>query len=362
MFDLNIPRDILRQNFPSQNLRITDFLTFELPLATNILVENNRTNISNEHPSASTNDIHSTLSSAAPSPSVVRDLLDHIRSASPPTARSVALKVVESGEIKHFPLWLITYWNELNHIIENQRCWSLADQSLRKLHLLGNATQELVDTTYQALSNLPWSGPIRGFSDQEEIIHLHKYATTGWLTTVHENQMLDLLKYDISNHGTQVIIQSTYFIQTLGQAFYHYRKNSSAGPLHDIGQSLASGVKACIGTIVNCRDTHWAAIVVDFSHRVIWHRDSLNWQMDPELKQVLEWWIREHTSASFAYKKLPITYQQDDYSCGLLAWNALSHFFLPIDHPLIDPSDVATARLRVLLRVCKQHQNQVSWL
>jgi hypothetical protein len=76
-------------------------------------------------------------------------------------------------------------------------------------------TRELVNAVCDALSLLPWSGSIDGFSEEGEIIHLHKYTTTDWLGTVHENQMLDLLSYDITAHSISAIIQPTHFIPSL---------------------------------------------------------------------------------------------------------------------------------------------------
>jgi hypothetical protein len=75
--------------------------------------------------------------------------------------------------------------------------------------------------------------------------------------------------------------------------------------------------------------------------------------MEADMKKALEWWIEEHTSAPFTYKKMQITRQHDSYSCGLLTWNALSHHLLPNQHPLIDATDVAFTRIRVLSRICE---------
>jgi len=45
----------------------------------------------------------------------------------------------------------------------------------------------------------------------------------------------------------------------------------------------------------------------------------------------------------------------DNFSCGLFAWNALSHFLLPDQHPLIPSKGAAEGRLNVLLPET-QHQ------
>jgi hypothetical protein len=114
-----------------------------------------------------------------------------------------------------------------------------------------------------------------------------------------------------------------------------------------------------LGTIINCKNIYWIALVLDFHDQVIWYGDSLDWEMDAEVMEVLAWCIKKYTTMTFKYKKMIVTYQNDTFSCGLLAWNALAHFFLPESQPLIPSSDVAIARLHVLLHVCERHQNQV---
>jgi hypothetical protein len=268
---------------------------------------------------------------------------------------------------KSFPLWIITYWYKTHGVHDNQQLWKQVDWTLQVLHKRGVESQELVDQVLEALAGLPWSRSVRGFSDEGNVTQLHKYITSDWLGTVHENQMLGLLRHDIDNHradSTEITIQDTYFLEALCRAFHHRQhwphKSSRPGSFKFVGKSLASGKHKQLATIVNHQGTHWFALVLDFPNQVIWHRDSLDWKMEAEIKQVLEWWMKHHTSVTFTYRKMPITHQKDTVSCGLLAWNGLSHYFLPKRYPLINPGNVAAARLRVLLHVCEQHHNQVS--
>jgi hypothetical protein len=41
--------------------------------------------------------------------------------------------------------------------------------------------------------------------------------------------------------------------------------------------------------IVNCKESHWAAVVLDFHAHIIWHGDSLGWELELKLKSVLDW-------------------------------------------------------------------------
>jgi hypothetical protein len=211
------------------------------------------------------------------------------------------------------------------------------------------------------LSKLPWSGSVHGFKGEANIIDLQKYMTTAWLASLHEDQMLELLDKDIRNNARRMDVIITYsdFLHGLKRAFSR-RKQTPKGSFYKNGSALASGISNCLATIANHEGNHWTAVVVDFPSHIIWHGDSLAWDMEPELKSALEWWISEHTSIVFTHANLPITHQEDFFSCGLLPWNALSHHFLPEQHPLIDPADVAAERLKVFLCVCKRHLDEVS--
>lgn len=73
----------------------------------------------------------------------------------------------------------------------------------------------------------------------------------------------------------------------------------------------------------------------------------------------VEWWTHHHTGHGFACEKLPITRQDDGFSCGLLAYNALTHWANPEKYPLIDATKVDDARLEILLGVIIQHLNNL---
>jgi hypothetical protein len=363
MLELEIPLLILQGLFPSKNLSINKFIVFKLPYSVPApyLLADLHFHTSDQQPDASPDALQNLLFSPAPPSSVIEDLIDSVMSAAPSKAKSVMCTNIQSGEQHHFPLWLITYWHEINFIIETQQRWLKASDCLRKL-LEKNV--QLVHDANEALPNVAWSGKIGGFQEREEMVYLSDYATGDWLRTVHENQMLELLlddiTYDFSTNPKEITIQLMYFANTILSAFRDRHKKPQRRRLRALGQALVSGVTKFVGTIVNYKKTHWAAIVLDFGTQTIWHGDSLDFGMDPGLLTALKWWIQQHHSASFRYKKMLITNQLDGHSCGLLAWNSLAHFFLPERHPLIDPLTVAAERLRVLLRVCEKHDINVS--
>jgi hypothetical protein len=136
------------------------------------------------------------------SPSLVKQLISSIVPTSTPTAWSLICSHAKSTT-KHFLLWLLTYWLKIHHIHETKHCWMLTDRSLQNLYQGCTVKMmQLVDTVYHALSCLPWSRSIQGFSKTSETVQLYKYTTTSWLSSIHENQMLDLLQEDLVNHNS----------------------------------------------------------------------------------------------------------------------------------------------------------------
>jgi hypothetical protein len=235
MFELQIPLDIRPHCLPSQNLSIKSFLAFSLPLLGHTSTYANFY-ISDQPSNVSTKAVQDMLLRPVPPPSLVRDLTDCIMSSPPPIPKSIAV-MIKSSEVR-YPLWLTIYWQEINRILEIKRQWSKADHFLQTLRNGGTPITELVDTVYNTLSNVPWSAKIGGFCEDEPTVSLSHYATTEWLKTTHENQMLELLSHDIIRHSstpTEITIQSTYFAQSLFKVFEDRSERSHDHWIHKLG-------------------------------------------------------------------------------------------------------------------------------
>jgi hypothetical protein len=357
-----IPDDVLQHHLPSQNLSILNLLYTKNPTpGTKVIFVANEAYISDQLPNATAESMEALLSIPPPSPVLVQELISCLQSNS---SQSLACHKVHSAQPLFFPLWVVTYWREINGACEIKDTWSRANQFLQRLpREFGDAVEitELLKSVYSALAKLPWSGSVQGFTDRSEITHLHRYTTRAWLQTVHINQMLNLLESDLisgSENAQAVQIKSAYFMKSLNAARSRGQTPARKGPLNATGEALMSGAKQYLATVANCWDNHWVAIIIDFKHQTVWHGDSLALEMDPKLQSLLEWWISQYSSSAFTYHPLPITHQLDTFSCGLLAANALAHFLLPDSHQLVNAADVMAERLRIFLRICTIQQER----
>jgi hypothetical protein len=79
----------------------------------------------------------------------------------------------------------------------------------------------LIDETYLALSTIWWSGDIQGFYNDEPINNLAQYATHQWFSNIHENQMLDILQWELLLDPAEqsIEVQSLIFMTWIKWAY-----------------------------------------------------------------------------------------------------------------------------------------------
>jgi hypothetical protein len=230
------------------------------------------------------------------------------------------------------------------------------------------ASHQIIDEVYDALGTLPWAENVKGFSNDEPIYSLATYTTQNWLSDVHENQMLDLLRMEIKFDPTRppVITENLEFSRLLDKAYQRrdtdYDTSCHHEHVHQIGIALRNGTYKQLTYLMNVNNNHWVAVVLDFNKSRILYGDSLGGKPGDHLVAILSWWTHLHTGRNFTFEKLDITIQRDSFSCELLSWNTLIHWFFLKKHPLIKAEDVDNGQLEVLLRVIHRHKDRVSVL
>jgi hypothetical protein len=221
----------------------------------------------------------------------------------------------------------------------------------------------VMQEAYDVLSYLPWSGNICGFDDDEPLHALAMYASRAWLSTLHENQMLDLLRRDLLLTRSNIEIGNMAFFATLQKAYDRrdtgeYDESNHFARTRSIAQALEAGQRDGFGTMVHINGDHWVAIALDFKNSLIWYGDSFGKAAVEDVTSVINWWTFHHTGREFAYRQMKVSAQKDGFSCGLLGINGLGHFYMPERYPLIDVARVDVERVRVLLRVVQRHLDQ----
>jgi hypothetical protein len=78
-----------------------------------------------------------------------------------------------------------------------------------------------MEKVYQEIRALPWNALIKGFKDEGQLFQLHTYCSRDWLSSIHINHMLELLKNDLGiTAEASTSIQHTYHAQQVLAAYY----------------------------------------------------------------------------------------------------------------------------------------------
>lgn len=278
-----------------------------------------------------------------------------------------------------FPLWIAAYWVEVVDITERfVKPWRQALAKLRGRMRgwdseVGFAHQKRItaELALKQLKRLRWADEIRTLEkDFDVVTSLTHYLTDKWLTNGNINQMLAALRRKLANEGFEhnVAITGTTFTHLLTQTYndnlqkdVDYHANKHLEWLRTVAADAVSH-SGKIGLIFHIRSTHWVPVIVDTTHGVLFYGDSLAYEPDEVVLLSVRWWISQHTTAPLKLENLTCTQQRDTISCGLMAYNAIAHHFLPESVPLAAASDVAVERLRALIDIVDYHCNQVHFL
>jgi hypothetical protein len=107
----------------------------------------------------------------------------------------------------------------------SQKAWVKAEEFLRKRKrvwkksVYRQSADEVMQQAYDVLSYLPWLGNICGFDNDEPLHKLALYMSCKWLTTTHQDQMLDLLQCDLLLKGSKFEIENMAFFAKLRQGY-----------------------------------------------------------------------------------------------------------------------------------------------
>jgi len=285
----------------------------------------------------------------------VQCLLNEAPCAKAAGARSI--RYAHTDAEQRLPFWVLTFWLEVHALLNSQRKWSRAETFLTKRE------SNLVACTFRAsLDRLCWSDSTRGFSDFAPIHDLANFASREWLSDTNLNMMLDIIdgagKDAVSNH----VFQQTYFVAVLLIAYQErakgtYLSSRETQCLRTAADGLFQGCYETLGFPCNINGNHWTALVVSATDHKVRYRDSLGAAVPDSLKDAVNWWLSHHTHTPLDWDTLDITSQEDPYSCGLFAINALSHYILPSKFPLLSPllHDTDTARVHFGNMIIERH-------
>lgn len=297
---LQLPFDAITHLLPAPALSVLQLLDFSLPT-----IQSGDATIPPEaffhHVSPNLLDMAEIKTIPIPPINVLENLIKQHQQFLDNGAQSIRSAHMSGVHTLCLPLWVIHYWLEVvtlctSYIIP----WRCAEENLQKMSQAwkgDNAAEsrKLVRQVYSSLDSLLWSRNIEGFSGQDPIVNLHAYATNNWLSDIHENQMLDLLRQWLyqQQSGRQLLVKNTFFINYLQKAYESratgkYKDSKCFINLRETGLSLISGAQTCVGFVANINNSHWISVVLDFTSHIIYYGDSLGDGIENKLAAMLK--------------------------------------------------------------------------
>lgn len=359
-----IPDTICIQAFPKPSTTVSDLMDLPLPpIMTSYTRRLGLHWLSSENPNLiSLEDIRSIP--VPPTAVVWRHAQQAVDAAQRGVVSSVDCSHANKNANERAPLWILTFWLKVHDIYAGGlQQWKDAIRFLgqQRIRGQGKKKKEVISSVLDSFQRLLWDDAVHGFDrDCEPIAVIAQYASTEWMSSTHIQQMLELIQQSLGSHCDSVVAD-VWFTAMLHQ-FYQgreaniYASSKNGRFFRDLGEELASGKKKRVGGIANIDNSHWVAFVLDFETSELLYGDSLGGQPHMDVVAMLLWWANQHTGRQFMVNALPITYQSDHYSCGIMAYNSLGHALSPRTFPLISAQKALNERLNIMWRVISRHE------
>ena len=384
-----IPLDTRTILLPDSSISLKQLADFTLPavkaVTSSAFEPSNTIFFSKEEPSVVNASLISKLRYLpTPDESTVRRLLVEGCKAWVGDSRSV--RYAHLGDVIHgeattfkFPLWVITFWNEVANARSLVTKWAEGKEWLIR-QVRQKKSDKICTSAEQALATmdkLPQDSPINA--------NLWRYLDSNWLSNDQINDQLELLQNELpKTHSPpssspnaskssfqSVLIKNVFLTTKIFTAFTRqeqntYEKESSFDWVRSVANNIIQERKMLV-TIVNLQNIngmqHWTPVTIADGGATIFYGDSFGEPIPKKLHGTYTWWIREHGyTGPITVKSLPIGHQTDGSSCGTFAINSLRHFLNPA-RPLIggQKASVTSERLdafnvlsaQIVLRVCE---------
>lgn len=308
-----------------------------------------------------------------PSPSIIRKLNNASRQAWLDGFTSLVYAHLGTGAETQFPLWVISFWQEVVDLRSNARKrwlgakdW-LIKEGQRKKSL---ERRSLAEDACRLLDLLPWGKGKAGLADGQSIsADMWRYLGTHWLSSTTQDDMLALLRFEASrSQQPKIIIEGVNFTTKLMEAYETrdtpaYQTREDFSWVRTIGKELVEKRATLLTEVhlgMHSNKPHWVAVVVDAKRNKLMYGDSYQKDIPAGLLNTYRWWLAQHTLQHFSNEVLPIGKQTDSHSCGLFADNALAHYLDSEKYPLIVRGEALDACLKMFVRLAEHILERVS--
>ncbi|RDB15164.1 hypothetical protein Hypma_004858, partial [Hypsizygus marmoreus] len=213
--------------------------------------------------------------------------------------KSVCYKHLSNCIETLFPLWVITFWNEVLNVRDID--WVLKQTRQTQFPERGALAEE----TILLLSVLPWG--IRkpsGLSDGLEVHTLWRFLSDHWLSCSQQNDLLEMLRQKVIGDpklAQKFCIKSVDLTTQLLAVFKDRPDNYQTSPncawLRQIGTDLAMR-KSTLLTMAHLSDVtgepHWVGVAMNLTRNAMLYADSMDLVIPTDLYAAYVWWMDQH--------------------------------------------------------------------
>ncbi|THU98707.1 hypothetical protein K435DRAFT_795527 [Dendrothele bispora CBS 962.96] len=382
-----IPKQARNKLLPNRSHSIWDALTLKLPTITSSRISTvTALSAFFSHEPAITsleNQFDTLRKLPLPNADIIHRLQRYSRDAWMNGVQSVCYAHL-SGESTPFPLWVITWWDSvLRHLQSVDKPWQHIHTWLtntRQNHSNHNLRME-ADIAYHQLQSVSFMMVKEGFTDRLPIHSLWRLLGNNWMNDTVVDTLLEVLKMTVETDDgmtARYIVCGTKVTQKLVDIFTDTEGVKVDAPaaynrcqwLHNIGEDIFRNGKELV-TVAHLGKLpykgekdgmdHWVPLVVNGKGAEFLYGDSLCEEkrrvMPPRLWSAYTQWKEMHTWQSFSVNQLPITEQNDSFSCGVFAFNAVEVYVRLFEVELLRSSEAACLRLQMVTKVidiCKR--------
>lgn len=278
---------------------------------------------------------------------------------------------------EHLPIWILNFWRQIHEAHQGRQQWKICRDWVTSRPRAGVGLLDQLDRT---LINIWWQGYLNGRRRDRSVNDIFDLLSNGELNSGQVNDLLELIERGLtvrSDGLASLHLVAPTELAVLVVDSYHrhadldYRKQRIQISVED---DLVSGWKSSVSSaawISVSRCGHWVPYVVDPVSSSITYGDSLGGSIPVTLREALRWWLLEHrkemnlsTDKPVVVRSLPITRQDDNFSCGILATNAIGHHLLHDALPLVrrDPTSIKAYRIKSTIEILKLDAEFVGYM
>ncbi|KAF4599335.1 hypothetical protein EYR40_006427 [Pleurotus pulmonarius] len=329
--------DASRSLLPSSHLTIAQLLAAQLPPPTvSLILKNPKSVFSATTPNTS---LAYLVSPGCKLPT--RAFLTALRNAAGQAMLDgyVSIKYWNSPDV-YVSFEAFGLWNELVNLADAQVAWRSAISWMNSISAHGAASRTArMDSILHSVS---WSGLIPKLGRASSVTHMAKFFSSSFLSSDHLDAMLLRLRArhrdEVRNESHITLFPTLSFTTQLATVA---SKNTVLSvdellemqELSVIGNFVATSQRdVLIATLAYWPNHHWGFIMIKISGgrvQVNWG-DGLQLKIPSQLKEGVKLWSRRYMPKHFLTidSQYPCARQNDGYSCGIIAVNALQHYTL----------------------------------